>query len=60
MALRTEVAEFQKHCDAIVGILLKQPALLTDFERLEIETGVTRIMSALIQAQQARNRPPSD
>ena len=53
MPLRKEVQELRKVCDAMVELMKQQPALLTDTERLDIETSITRIMSALVQAEEA-------
>jgi hypothetical protein len=57
MPLRKEVAEFQKHCDKIVEIVNGRPDLLTDFERLDIEASVMRIMTALVQIEKSRLPP---
>jgi hypothetical protein len=57
MPLRKEVAEFQKHCDKIVEIVNDRPDLLTDFERLDIEASIMRIMTALVQIEKGRLPP---
>jgi hypothetical protein len=57
MPLRKEVAEFQKHCDKIVEIVNDRPDLLTDFERLDIEASIMRIMTALVQIEKSRLPP---
>ena len=53
MPLRREINELQKVCNAVVALMKEQPALLTDTERLDIETSITRLMSALVQAEEA-------
>jgi hypothetical protein len=56
MPLRKEVKELQKVCDDMVALMKSQPSLLTDTERLDIETSITRIMMALVQAEEALRR----
>jgi hypothetical protein len=53
MPLRKEVQELRKVCDAMVELMNREPSLLTDTERLDIETSITRIMLALVQAEAA-------
>jgi hypothetical protein len=53
MPLRKEVKELQKVCDEMVALMKQQPSLLTETERLDIETSITRIMLALVQAEEA-------
>lgn len=55
MPLRTEVAEFKKHCDAMIQIIKNRPELLTELERLDIEVSLTRVLSAIVDAQQKTN-----
>jgi hypothetical protein len=56
MPLRTKVHEFTECCDGVIKVLKDRPDLLTHKERLDLEVGITRIMSALVHADQTRQK----
>jgi hypothetical protein len=59
MPLRREIGEFQKCCDSIVELITRCPELLTQAERLDLESGVVRAMNTIVATEEARRHPPS-
>jgi hypothetical protein len=57
MPLRREIGEFQKHCQAIIDLINHNPELLTDFERLDIESSLMQVMNAIVRTEASRLPP---
>lgn len=55
MQLRTQLAEFKRDCNLIIDLLKEHPEVLTDAERLDLETDLTRLMTTVVQAQQSKH-----
>jgi hypothetical protein len=60
MTLRKEAKELEKPCKAIIDLMQQQPHLLTEFDRLDIEASITRLMTALLQTEDSQRRPHQD
>jgi hypothetical protein len=56
MPLRTAIRDFERQCDTIVELIQSYPKLLTDHERIDIQANITRVLSAIVESEQANPR----
>lgn len=58
MPLRQPLSEFKRACNTIIEVLKARPELLSDAERLDVETDLTRLMTTILQAQRSKFQKP--
>ena len=47
MPLQTKLAEFKQVCNSVIDLIKEHPELLSDAQRLDLETDLTRLMTTV-------------